>query len=347
MLGVALVLSAVVALQPGAAPGQNERVWHVEKKLVGEDIKKSTKIKNVKKSTDISGIACTSDTGFPRSCLVIDDNLRSAQFVKVKNGEIVAGSTIRLIDDEHELDGEGVAYGNGFFYVLGSHGHPRDRRGELHPGRNAAEIRAKIAASSQLIRIRVDSVSGQPPTATPELARTSKLKEIIRESALAPFVDRRLEDNGVTIEGVAIHGNRLFAGFRGPLVNNRAVILSVSLGALFEAQPPDAELHLLTVGPGRGVRDLARFADGLLVLAGPMADNNDAGYAIYWWDRVNDTPSLLKVLPTYPDEDGNELKPEAILPLDQTSTNLRLLLMFDGAKEGGPRAIEVAKPPRP
>src|SRR5262249_25232867 len=139
------------ALVPGAAAAQSERVWVVKGKLEGQ---------GDKKSRDASGIACTTDTGFPRACLVIDDNRQSAQFVTLNDGEIVAGDSIRLIDDTFrhqplDLDGEGVAYSNGFFYVMGSHGHPRDKKRLLDPVKDADEIRAKIAAASYLFRIRV------------------------------------------------------------------------------------------------------------------------------------------------------------------------------------------------
>src|SRR5204863_8673733 len=90
--------------------------WLAKGKIIG---------KNDKKSEDISGIACSSDTGFPRTCLVIDDNIQSAQAVTLKNGELEAGQMIPLISDTFdgsplELDGEGVAYASGLFYVLGS-----------------------------------------------------------------------------------------------------------------------------------------------------------------------------------------------------------------------------------
>jgi hypothetical protein len=117
----------------------------------------------------------------------------------------------------------------------------------------------------------------------------------------------------------------------------------VSLAALFEEQAPDATLHLLSLGRGRGVRDLAAFAGGLLVLAGPVADTGGGHYSVYWWDGMGDTPKLLKDLARYR-ENGMDLKPEAILPLDRVPTGLRVLVLFDGAKEGGPRAIEVANP---
>jgi hypothetical protein len=347
LLAATLLIVASALLALGSTEAQSDRAWRVKNKLVGKD---------EKKSEDVSGIACVSDTGFPRACLVIDDNLQSAQLVTVKNGEIVAGKPVRLIDDQHEgkaleLDGEGIAYANGFFYVIGSHGHPRDKGKKLDPVTDAAKIKARIAASSQVIRLRVDPVRGHPVTAAgaitnvPEIARTVKLKAIIAaEPVLAPFVDRRLEDNGVTIEGIAVRGGRLFAGFRGPVVNgDRAVILSVSLAALFGAEAPETKLHLLSLGRGGGVRDLATFADGLLILAGPVADTGGGRSSVYWWDGVTDTPKLLRDLPPYT-EDGNELKPEAILPLNQTPAGLRVLIMFDGAKEGGPRAIEVAKP---
>ena len=344
------LLIAGVLLPIGPAGAQSQGVWHVEHRLVG---------KGDKKSEDVSGIACISDTGFPRQCLVIDDNLQSAQLVTVKDGEIVAGQSVQLIDDQHEgtaleLDGEGVAYANGFFYVIGSHGHPRDKGKKLDAVTDAAKIRARIAASSQLVRLRVHPVTGRPVTATgveaevPEITRTARLKAIlVAEPLLAPFVDRRLEDNGVTIEGVAVRAGRLFAGFRGPVLieqdGDRAVILSVSLAALFGTDVPESKLHKLPLGSGRGVRDLAAFADGMLILAGPVADTGSRSYSVYWWDGVGITPKLLKDLPAFA-ADGIGLKPEAILPLDSTSASLRILIMFDGAREGGPRAIEVAKP---
>ena len=88
---------------------------------------------------------------------MIDDELQSAQFVVVDDGELRAGSSLPLIANEHdnkplELDGEGVAYFDGAFYVIGSHGHPRDKKMDLNPIADKRKIDAKIAASSQIIR---------------------------------------------------------------------------------------------------------------------------------------------------------------------------------------------------
>ena len=224
------------------APGD---AWPVKHKLLGKD---------GGKAKDVSGIACAKAQGFPRTCLVIDDNVQEAQFVTVTDGELVAGSTVSLIGDKLdgealELDGEGVAFAGGRYYVMGSHGHPRDKKGKL----TAGEIKARISASSQIVRFRT---SGEDGTAS-EIERTPRLREIIAaEPLLAPFMDRRLENNGLTIEGVAIKDDVvLLAGFRGPVLDgNRAVVLSARIDTLFGGSGTDHRLFRLPLGDGRGVR---------------------------------------------------------------------------------------------
>ena len=59
----------------GLAVAQSERAWPVENKLVGKDDKKSE---------NVGGIACVSNTA--GACLILDDELPSAQLLTVKNG---------------------------------------------------------------------------------------------------------------------------------------------------------------------------------------------------------------------------------------------------------------------
>lgn len=329
LLLTSLCLGALT-LDLGAGFAANGDVWHVENKLVG---------KKDKKSKDVSGIACRQASGFPRDCLVIDDELQSAQFVTVKDEEIKAGKSIPLIgdsfnDEKVSLDGEGVAYAHGFFYVVGSHGHPRDPKHKLDPVADAQEISAKIAASSQLVRISDDG-SVEP---------SSKLPAVVKSvPELQPFVDQRLDENGVTIEGVAVLGDRLFAGFRGPsLKEGRAAIVSARIDALFGDADPDVKSSFLPLGDGRGVRDLSVWQDGFLVLAGPTANTN-GDYSVFWWDGKSTDVALLGDLPALPG-DGEQIKPEAILPLDSTADGLRVLILSDGGTEGEPRSFLVKNP---
>jgi len=327
-----VVLGVVLA---GEAIGGNDQTWPVHGKIVG---------KKDKKSEDVSGIACDAQLGFPRSCLVIDDNVQEAQFVTVKDGEIVAGKTIALIDNAFEgkaleLDGEGVSYADGFYYVIGSHGHPRDSDHKLDPTRDAAKIAARIAAASQIVRFRVGGDG-----AASGVERTEKLRTMIMQQPnLAGAVDRRLENNGLTIEGIAVRRRRILAGFRGPsLDGGRAAVLSVAVNSAFGNAPPDARLHRLPLGNGTGIRDLAVYRDGILVLAGPTA--SDPGpYAVYWWDGERDSVKLLKDLADVVGPVG-ERKAEGLLALDENASGLRVLILFDGEKEGAPVAITISRP---
>ena len=307
----------------------NDDAWPVKHRLIGKD---------GEKSVDVSGIACATATGFPRACLVIDDNIQDAQFVTVTDGEIAAGDSVHLIDDTFEgkpleLDGEGVAFANGFYYVIGSHGHPRDKKHKLDPVDDAAKIRARIAASSQIVRLGADGGN---------VESSRRLRDVIlKEPVLAPFVDQRLENNGLTIEGVAARGDALLVGFRGPVLNdnpddNRAVVLSTGIDLLFGgASGTQHRIFRLPLGHGRGVRDLTVFEGNILVLAGPVADG-PGDYAIYFWDGNSENVRFLAALPFDP-----ERKPEGLLVLDRTASKLRVLILFDGDKEGAPTPVEI------
>jgi hypothetical protein len=172
---------------------------------------------------------------------------------------------------------------------------------------------------------------------------TGKLRAIIAANPmLSPFLDRRLDTNGLTIEGVAVKDGRLFAGFRAPsLDNGRAAILSVRLGALFSEDPADAKLYRLPLGDGRGVRDLTAYGNGFIVLAGPAT--GDGAYAVYWWDGINENTRLLRDLTDVVGKDGKR-KAEALLPLDESPSRLRVLILFDGEKQGAPVEIKMPRP---
>jgi len=322
-----------ILVTPAAA--RDADTWPVKERIVGKD---------GDKSEDVSGIACAKDHGFPRACLVIDDNLQEAQFVTVEDGVITAGDTVQLIDNEFknkplELDGEGVAFADGAYYVMGSHGHPRDKDKKLDPSKDLDKINARIDASSQIVRIRMGSGGS-----VSLIERTGKLRDIIKaEPALTRFVDRRLENNGVTIEGIALSQGHVLAGFRSPtLQNGRAAVLSVPIDALFGDGTAEHTLYKLPLGNGQGVRDLAPLNDGFLVLAGPSADGGGA-YSVFWWDGKTENVSFLKDISEVTGGDPKH-KPEAILPLDVGPSGVRVLVMSDGEKEGAPVALDVPAP---
>ena len=232
VVGVFLLVAGLLTCRAVPACAHDEDTWPVKHKLVGS---------NGGKSEDVSGIACDTLRGFPRSCLLIDDNLQSAQLVTLEDGRIIAGDAVKLIDDQFkrtrlELDGEGVAFAGGFYYVVGSHGHPRDKKHKLDAANDKEEIDARITAASQVVRVK----PGPNGTAVADERSPNLRRMITDQPELAPFAGRRFENNGVTIEGIAIRRGQVFVGFRGPVLEDgHAPILSVALDSLFGSGAPN------------------------------------------------------------------------------------------------------------
>src|ERR1700755_1228514 len=84
-------------LGSSAAFAQDSKPWKVSGKLFGKP--KNLDGSDSKKSEDVSGIACATTSGFPRVCLVADDETQGAQIVILEEGKLIAGDFVRLIDD--------------------------------------------------------------------------------------------------------------------------------------------------------------------------------------------------------------------------------------------------------
>ena len=142
----------------------------------------------------------------------------------LSEGEITAGRLVPLIDDRFdgdpvELDGEGVAFADNFFYVIGSHGLPRHDKDATDQAKEAARVAAGLAASSKLIgSVR----SGDPrDRARARRAAVERAGQVDRgrslfASAEGKHTGRRRRDGG----GVAVGGQRLFAAFVGRYRNS-------------------------------------------------------------------------------------------------------------------------------
>lgn len=319
-----------------------------------------------KRTKDASGLACATDKGFPRTCVFIDDETQAAQVVILRDGEIDTHGDylIPLITDKYnskalELDGEGVAFADNYFYVIGSHGLPRNKN--MEAGKRAA----RFAAASNLIRLKFDPKSGKV-TADPK-GRSKALRKLIdNDPVFAPFKDRPLEEGGITVEGIAVIGPKMYVGFRGPVLSTepsdkgavkRAVILSAALNHFFEGGPANAELHPLNLGDDRGVRDLAPFAHGLLILSGPVTSDSGT-YSIHWWNmkdgdkmelkRIRDLPNYfgMKEDKDTKEEFPDQWKPEALQVIDRGEKGVSVLVLMDAAKRGNPREFQIIYDPK-
>ena len=352
---IALVASATLV---GSVLAQSPP-WPVKGKLIGGARDTGT---DLKKSEDVSGIACASDTGFPRLCLIVDDESQGAQIVILKDGEILAGDYIRLITDVYEdkgrqkaaeLDAEAVAYADGTFYVTGSHGRPRNTDDAT------AAADGKAAATRRIFQIKfpdgsIDLATGRL-RGSPTILPSTKLATLLGTSLNTAF-DAALKANGLTIEGLAVTERTLHVGMRGPVLpdgrdknRDKAAILSMPLDSIFGEGSGQPTIVLLDLakdsGEVRGIRDLVAYKGGFLIIAGPVLDpaNGDApiqagDYAIY--RHIAGQTTKLLDLPGY----GAKVKPEALLPLDEANGTMRALLLFDGPDEGGGRTVTFKLP---
>ncbi|MEM1363106.1 MAG: DUF3616 domain-containing protein [Pseudomonadota bacterium] len=208
---------------------------------------------------------------------------------------------------EGEMDIEGVAVHQNWLWLTGSHALKRG---------NARGIADPTAAMKKLGRLRFDInrqfVGRLPICDTPDgprpvlrdgdrraghlkFTKSGKLRKWLScDPLLGPFVDLPSKDNGLDIEGLAVLGNRLWLGLRGPVLRGYASIVELELKAdkkgRLKAKRIDGRrryrLHLLPTA-GAGVRDLVRDGDDLLALLGPAMAGDGATSVLRWRDGVH------------------------------------------------------------
>lgn len=173
-----------------------------------------------------------------------------------------------------------------------------------------------------------------------EIERTNALQEILKLAAgvVGDYAEQPLGigAGGVNIEGLAYLNDHVFVGLRGPSMDGSAFILSVKAEALFSGEAAKADVIEIQLGESTGVRDLAAVSDGLVVLAGPV--QSGGGYALHYLDLSDGTVKKLIDLKMPEDQ-----KAETVLVLEEDTEMLKLLVMYDGASDGGPREYHVSR----
>lgn len=207
--------------------------------------------------------------------------------------------TVRLADlvdlpagPGEEADIEGLARSNGWLYAVGSHSLKRKRVKDSHSdAKSRRRLATVVREANRHILARLPLAEGPDGRSVPvakDGLRTAALLGahgdsltdlLIGDPHLAPFLAIPSKDNGVDIEGIAaLPGDRLYIGFRGPVLRGWAVLMEIQP----ESHPDDPRrlrlrqldggdryrTHFLDLG-GLGIRDLCPYGDDLLILAGP------------------------------------------------------------------------------
>ncbi|NMI02233.1 DUF3616 domain-containing protein [Pseudonocardia acidicola] len=231
-------------------------------------------------------------------------------------------------DDEADI--EGLARAGEHLWVVGSHSLVRK---QIKPRNSEAKALRRLATVRRepnrfvLARLAVQpGPDGRPvPARVTDDGRVSALAGapgavgltdlLTDDEHLAPFLAIPSKDNGLDVEGLAVHGDAVYVGLRGPVLRGWAVVLEVRP----VADPDDparlrwgafadgtrCRKHLLDLG-GLGVRDLCPHGDDLLVLAGPTMSLSGPVRVYRWHGAARaETPRVVR---------GEELTVETELP---------------------------------
>ena len=209
-------------------------------------------------------------------------------------------------DADSEADVEGLARTGHFLWAVGSHSLRRKQIKDRHDDARALKRLARVEGQDNrqiLVRLPIAEVDGLPtPVRELEvdgvrhraaaLGGRDDLREMLADDEhLGAFVPIPGKDNGLDIEGIAVTGDRVYLGLRGPVLRGWAFVLE--LRPYVDDDRPD-RLRLRRFDDGRpyrkhvlrldglGVRDLCPSGDDLLVLAGPTMDL-DGPVRVYRW----------------------------------------------------------------
>lgn len=202
---------------------------------------------------------------------------------------------------DNEVDVEGLAYADGYLWLVGSHSLKRKKPKSGKAASKGIERLEIITTDDNrylLARIPLVQENGiatlQAPAAQLPIHKSGNaLMDALQDDPhLGAFLAIPGKDNGFDIEGLAVVGKRIFLGLRGPVLRGWAVILELEVA---ENDDDSSTLRLVDVGEdkrpyrkhflqlgGLGVRDVCVQGDDLLILAGPTM-SLDGPVNIYRW----------------------------------------------------------------
>lgn len=189
-------------------------------------------------------------------------------------------------------DLEGLALDRaGHLYSITS--HSRDGDGEQKKSRDRL-VRFRVEAQRILAPVVVDGLKPALLAAHPVLAEAAAIRDVKR-------------GGGLNIEALEMTPDqqRLLLGFRGPLVDGRAIVCAVErLAELFDqastaSAPPRIAPDLILLDlAGHGIRGMC-YVDalgGYLVIGGPVGRQPEP-FALWFWTGATDAPARRVTLP--------------------------------------------------
>jgi hypothetical protein len=229
-------------------------------------------------------------------------------------------------EEGHEADIEALDFSGGKLWVCGS--HSLTRRPRVRTTSDVVEREIHKRPSRRLLGCVPLTKDGGDVAGAGEalpLRGSGNLRKVLgRSPYLAPFMELPSKENGFDIEGLTNFRGKTYIGLRGPVIQNIAVIPAVSIGADMRIVGSGTLLHFVDL-EGLGVRDLASWKGGILILAGPVSSANHP-FRLFWWEPKRSAkiqrPHKLLAVPQEADH------PEGICPLQREGKD-GLIVLYD------------------
>ncbi|MDA0268047.1 MAG: DUF3616 domain-containing protein [Cyanobacteria bacterium] len=199
---------------------------------------------------------------------------------------------------EQEVDVEGLAYGDGYLWFVGSHSlKRRATQSDNAADQNLKRLGQVVAEANRYTLGRIPLVDGElwpqcpHPERAGEVLTAAQLahkkggnqltRALEKDQHLGPFLQASIpgKDNGFDIEGLALVDHRLFIGLRGPVLRGWAILLEIQpelddpgVLKLKKLEGKQRYRKYFLKLDGLGIRDLCVWGDQLLILAGPTMD---------------------------------------------------------------------------
>ena len=200
---------------------------------------------------------------------------------------------------DEEIDIEGLTYADYYLWLVGSHSTKRKRpKPDKKDKKNIKRLTTIESEENRYILARIPLVDGelfsscdhpkhQDKKLTVAKLQLSEKGNILMDALendphLGPFILSRIpsKDNGFDVEGIAICGEKIYLGLRGPVLRGWAIILEIEVRLNSDNVLGLKEIgtsnelykkHFLNLS-GLGIRDLTFNGQDLLILAGPTMD---------------------------------------------------------------------------
>ena len=200
-------------------------------------------------------------------------------------------------EKELEADVEALDVAHGRLWICGSHSLTRRSRDKTDA---VVDPRIRDRPSRRLLgSVELGKDGGglvAPGKALPYDGAGSLRAVLGSHPHITPFMDLPSKENGLDIEGLLIFRRKIYVGMRGPVVDNIALVAAIGMARDVAINETGVFAHFVDLG-GLGVRDMTRWNDGILILAGPV-NGADGPFRLLQWTprrkvKIQETEKVL------------------------------------------------------